>query len=786
MMLSLGGGVGVPLGVPPLPQDALLTKVAPEECLVYFSSAGMAKPEASSTNQTEQLFAEPEIQELAAQAEKMIRAAVKESARKEGREAQVFAEEGPTLVKALLTRPFAIYLAELKVAPKSPPQIRGGAVLSLGDDADKLTAALDRCLAALPKDQIKDVTVDGTTFHRVTPPDDGPELTWGVKGKYLYVAAGKGEAEALLKRAQDGAAPKWLTALHKQLPLERVSTVTTMDVKALIDVLAPLGGPEVPKVLEATGISGIERLSGVSGLDKEGFVSRSLVQIKGEPKGFLALANQKGLTAADLDLVPRDATFAAAWKLDAEKARTTILATVENIDPKAAKEYERMPAEQRQLLDEVLKALGDTWCVFDSPGEGGMFTGVTAVVSIKDADAAASVQKKLLRMAEAAAERTPDPQRRPRFETVTFGRQTIHVFDARDKNFPLAPSWCLTDKHLIVALYPEAIKGFLTRGKNFESLAKVPEVGAALEGGGQTLTLTYTDTRRIFDLAYPFAPVVAHMLATEMRMGGVEVPSALLPSARSIRRHLRPSVSMVRRTDAGFEVVSHQTIPGSMGLHTLPIAAGLLIPAVRKVQDAGARTQSSGNLHQIALAIHNYADTNNRLPPAYRAGKDGKPLLSWRVLILPYIEQDNLYKEFRLDEPWDSDHNKKLIDKMPKTYRSPGSAAAPGMTNYLTVRGATTMFPGAKGVRFADVTDGLSNTIMVVEASDRKAVPWTKPDDFELNEKNPADGLVGLWPAGFLAALGDGSVRFISNTISPKVLKDLFIRNDGNVIPEIP
>jgi hypothetical protein len=120
---------------------------------------------------------------------------------------------------------------------------------------------------------------------------------------------------------------------------------------------------------------------------------------------------------------------------------------------------------------------------------------------------------------------------------------------------------------------------------------------------------------------------------------------------------------------------------------------------------------------------------------------------------------------------------------MPATLRSPKSAAEPGRTNYLTVRGKDTMFPGAKGIRVADVTDGLSNTIMIVEVSDSKAVPWTKPDDFEFNDKSPAGGLLGMWSQGFLAALGDGSVRFINRTIDPKVLRDLFIRNDGNPIP---
>ncbi len=116
-------------------------------------------------------------------------------------------------------------------------------------------------------------------------------------------------------------------------------------------------------------------------------------------------------------------------------------------------------------------------------------------------------------------------------------------------------------------------------------------------------------------------------------------------------------------------------------------------------------------------------------------------------------------------------------------YRSPASRTKLGMTNYLTVRGKDTAFPGKKAISLAEITDGMSNTIMVVEASDAKAVPWTKPDDFEYDEKNPAAGLGGLFPGGFNAAFCDGSVRFLSTDIDAETLRNLFNRHDGKPIP---
>src|SRR5205814_7143349 len=136
-------------------------------------------------------------------------------------------------------------------------------------------------------------------------------------------------------------------------------------------------------------------------------------------------------------------------------------------------------------------------------------------------------------------------------------------------------------------------------------------------------------------------------------------------------------------------------------------------------------------------ALINLADTSRGVwPQPAIYGKDGKPLLSWRVAILPYIEQDQLYKQFKLDEPWDSDHNKKLLDKMPKTFEIPEAKAKPGHTFYQVFTGPETVFPldATKKLRFpASFTDGTSNTLAIVEAAN--PVPWTKPEDIPLTEQ---------------------------------------------------
>lgn len=208
-----------------------------------------------------------------------------------------------------------------------------------------------------------------------------------------------------------------------------------------------------------------------------------------------------------------------------------------------------------------------------------------------------------------------------------------------------------------------------------------------------------------------------------------------------------------------------------------------LQPAAETRRNAAQRARSTNNMRQISLAMHNYAQANGSFPPAYIADKNSKPLLSWRVLILPYLERDDLFKQFHLDEPWDSQHNKQLIAQMPTVYKSPNSKVSDqGKTNYLTVRGEDTIFPGKKAIGFAEIRDGLSNTIMTVEASDAKAFVWTKPNDLEYDQQDPMKGLVGLWPDGFIAALADGSVRFIWSSIDPTALKGFFTRNGGEEV----
>jgi hypothetical protein len=196
--------------------------------------------------------------------------------------------------------------------------------------------------------------------------------------------------------------------------------------------------------------------------------------------------------------------------------------------------------------------------------------------------------------------------------------------------------------------------------------------------------------------------------------------------------------------------------------------------------------RSVNNLKQIGLAMHNYHDVYKRFPAAAIADKAGKPLLSWRVAILPFIEQDTLYKEFKLDEPWDSAHNKKLLAKMPDVYGLPGTKGMPrNATFYRVFTGPGTVFPTTDGkpqpgLSVAQITDGTSNTLMVVEAG--KAVPWTKPDELPYEPRKPLPGLGGIFKEGFHVVLCDGSVRLFDRKANETNLRRAITAQDGQIL----
>ena len=354
-----------------------------------------------------------------------------------------------------------------------------------------------------------------------------------------------------------------------------------------------------------------------------------------------------------------------------------------------------------------------------------------------------------------------------------------------------------------------------------------PELAAALDAvkdgsnGLRLLILPSADTRRIVEEMVPNLPrEVGGGPITDLSRGllwaavGLEagakpslklvVASPSAEAAKTLQRlghdfiaflHKSPDLQAVFPELPGLATQFKAEIVGDQLTVTADaqVVASLMESVLRPAREAARRAQCTNNEKQIALAMHNYAARYKSVfPPAYTVDKAGKPLLSWRVLILPYLEQDALYKEFHLDEPWDSPHNRALIAKMPSTYHCPlenADAVRQGKTRYVAPRGAgMTILHGAEPVGLKDITDGTSNTILFVDAGDERAVIWTKPDDWDV-APDPKIASAGVFSAhgtgrsmGTNCAFADGAVRFLTEKIKPSTLRALMTYNGGEVI----
>jgi hypothetical protein len=213
---------------------------------------------------------------------------------------------------------------------------------------------------------------------------------------------------------------------------------------------------------------------------------------------------------------------------------------------------------------------------------------------------------------------------------------------------------------------------------------------------------------------------------------------------------------------------------------SIALTAFLIVRGAVRADDAkpdkqpARNWQSVNRLKQLALAMHNYHSVYGKFPAAAVFDKDGKPLLSWRVLLLPFVEEEKMFKEFHLDEPWDSEHNKKLLERRPKVYNVDSAELKSGETAFLVFTGKGTVFEGTTGLSIPEIVDGTSNTLLIVESA--RAVPWTKPEDLVYDPARPLPRL-GLVDAGFNGVFCDARVRWLKLPMPEKELRALVTRN---------
>jgi len=598
VLLMFGGGaINLPVGLPPLPEDAKLAQVAPEQVLAYLTWAGTADADPKSGNSAERILAEPQVKYLIKRIEDGILAALNREAAQEGGEMKALVKHGHLLIKQALLRPTALYISKLDIT-RDVPAIEAGLVINFGKDAPAAKAALEAIEGMIAQEigpfQVMPANQGG--LRRVPVPDDeAPLMAWGFEGDYLIIAVGPESAGRIRGALLNGKAPAWLTGIKEKIALKRSSSLTYINAPAVLKQFGPLlaaemgGGPEgqqmFDRVMAALGVNKVTALAAATGFDDTKFVSRSLIALDGNPGGLFKLISGTGLTVKDLADVPADADLAFVAKLNPAEIFDEFVKIMGEIEPDARDMmFEGMQEAEQELgfriKQDLFDSVGDVWSIYNSPGDGGLvITGLTGVVQVKDR---AKAQKAIDGLERAFSQEfnrgndDPNNPRRRRYEikTVEHEGQKIRFINAIGDDWVVAPAWCLTKDRFIIAPYPQMVKSYLSRaastpaGKTLADVASVKPLFAAGSSAAPPAMVSYIDTPELFKKFYPLAHGMATLICSQIQREGIDIDVSALPTASSILPHLTPDTGSVRRTADGILAENRQSLPVA-GLGTL-------------------------------------------------------------------------------------------------------------------------------------------------------------------------------------------------------------------------
>jgi hypothetical protein len=552
---------------------------------------------------------------------------------------------------------------------------------------------------------------------------------------------------------------------------------------------------------------------------------RPVAQTGAEQRNVQGLDLETVALPADLDLVPRDSFSFACLRpadlLEVEAGKRVLqqIAVFLNSDPERLLENREQdlgvkPAEIERLSYFVP--------VFpDTVNESDPFLNLELTVV---------ATRRPYNQAHVAARLAPDAQEavvhgRTRFESPTLKRFVSFVddrvyvfgptgFEHLDKlefgqgaraRGPLSVALSLAaqgDHHMVFGVHPPAALKQRVLRSVFEKDVSRFNTLSALETARLTVNLKSSpkglaaNDVYLLDLALRFQDEVTAqdgenaakelLQAAQRKSRNVLTQSVLLDELAGISTQFVNEVEVALRTTLierhGPSVQIHMQMRTDLAAVLKDYEAN----GAARIKQATERNASRNNLKQLAIAMHNYNATFGHMPPAVVYSKDGKtPLYSWRVELLPFLEEGDLYALFHRDEPWNSEHNLALLMKMPKIYASPKKIEGQEefTTFYQVFVGPQNEAPfeGNRQPKMpASFADGTGNTFLIVEAGD--PVLWTKPDDIPYSSKGPLPKLGGIFKEGFNAALANGSVRFVKRAVNEKTIRAAITPAGGELL----
>jgi prepilin-type processing-associated H-X9-DG protein len=578
--------------------------------------------------------------------------------------------------------------------------------------------------------------------------------------------------------------------------------------------------PSLPPEAVKFGLDGAKRVELQWGFQDNALMSVLRVVAPSPRRGALALLDQPTFGISSLPPLPSNLTGFTVLSVDLVKTYDQIVALAKLTSPAGDARVANFEDLMRQRLSldlrgDLFRNVGPKLAFYAQPAAPNQraekdptlallmqFTGLTISVQVRDQVAASKAVDSLIETLNSVLmAQPPAPNAAPlQFQKLAGPRSKYELDMSTARIAPqlaatYKPTVIVGEDQLVIGATGSAAERALARGRSDQNWRPT---GAFLPMTrrlpANLVFLNVSDPRDSLPALVEKVPTMIQQANAAIgqaqrqagRPGGgvsLQVDPDKVPRPAELRRWLFPASAALAVDAQGVSFVLREPIPSISSPSAVAVAVALLLPAVQASREAARRVQCTNNLKQIGLAFHNYHAANNAFPRAAITDKQGKPLLSWRVAILPYIEQQELYNKFKLDEPWDSPHNKALLKEMPTTYVCPSrSNAEPFATTYQVFSGKGAMFENGQDIGIVSVTDGTSNTLLVVEA--KAAVPWTKPADLTFDpEAAPSlNGAGSPHPGGFNSLFGDGSVRFIKNSVNLDVFRALITRNAGEVI----
>lgn len=704
-----------------------------------------------------------------------------------------------------------------------------------GTFGEAIAGLLQNVPVPINSQEIKGRTVNSF----VIPGSPGVEVGLWVEGKHLVVVAGIGAVASHIAVA-DGTEKNvtqgdvWAKYGPQTADFDLTGSVW-IDIGQLAKTYGPIPLPvpdrdgqplDVNYFLKALGFDNLGVAVLRSGYKGRAVWNESVLEVKGEKRGLIALGDQPSMTVADLPALPADTSGFVACSVDWSSVYTKTLAGVKDFVAKAPEnvqsDVDETIANLPRLLGfdpkaDLFDALGNVVCMYVDSSQDFLGIGIGGAIAAFEAKDAAKLRTTVDKMFTTieqilGVQFTTHRTNKNGTEIITFQVESVEF-----------GAVAVTDKWALASLTPQSIMSFQMRASgDLPKWTPGPELQTALaEMPKEFTSLTVSDPRPIYRQLMalaPFAMTAAKAALIENRIVPrdfeFEVGMADVPPSELVTGPLFPNISMGVNGKDGFRTYSRSSIPslpliGSSGgggsVATVGVLVALLLPAVQQAREAARRTQSRNNLKQLGLALHNYHEVFNSLPAGTVENKDLKveERFSWIAPILPFVEQAALQQQLNMKEAWDSDGNAEATALTIPVFLNPSVNAdnqEGGRIDYVGMGGVGAKaaelkvgdpkagtFGYNRTTRFRDVTDGTSNTICVTEAS-QDFGKWAQGGNSTIRclTKQPyingPDGIGSPFQGGMNALFLDGSVRFISENIAPSIMEALITISGGEVI----